>query len=79
MAWPDRLAAALDEEPLTDEEQQLLLELSRDVAHGTERRYAPLSSFLVGLALGRSARDDRRAELARFVGHVRLLLEEPSD
>lgn len=33
----------------------LVLELTRDVAHGVARPAAPLSAFLVGLAVGREA------------------------
>lgn len=47
--WLRRYAVALGEEPLTNEEVAAVLELARDVAHGTERRFAPLSAFLAGL------------------------------
>ena len=45
-------------------DQRLLLDLTRDVAHGVARPAAPLTSFLVGLAAGRdggTADDVRRA------------------
>jgi len=45
--WPERYSAALGVE-LTDEEVDAILDLARDVAHGTERRFAPLSSYLAG-------------------------------
>ena len=34
--------------PLDDDDVDALLDLARDVAHGTERRNAPLATFLVG-------------------------------
>lgn len=37
-----------------DVDTDLILELARDVAHGVERRAAPVTTFLVGLAAGRA-------------------------
>ncbi|MFM7719067.1 MAG: DUF6457 domain-containing protein [Actinomycetota bacterium] len=51
--WIDRLAQALGSEPLAPTEQEALLEAAREVAHGVERRVTPLSTFLVGVAVGR--------------------------
>lgn len=53
----DRFATALGVEPVTRPEVARLLTLARDVAHGTERRNAPLATFLVGLAV--AGADDR--------------------
>ena len=47
MDWPERYAAALDLE-LPGEEVDAILDLARDIAHGTERRFAPLSAYLAG-------------------------------
>ena len=47
MDWPDRYAAALELE-LGEEEVDAILDLARDVAHGTERRFAPLTTYLTG-------------------------------
>jgi len=47
MDWPDRYAAALELE-LTDDEIDTILDLARDVAHATERRWAPVSAYLAG-------------------------------
>jgi hypothetical protein len=51
--FPRRYAEALEAESgctlgLTDEEVDAVLDLARDVAHATERRYAPLSAFVAG-------------------------------
>jgi hypothetical protein len=51
--WLENLARALGEAPLSQEETGVLLRLARDVAHGVERKVAPLSAFLVGAAVGR--------------------------
>jgi hypothetical protein len=45
--YPARYAEALGLR-LSDEEVDAVLDLARDVAHGSERRFAPLSSYLAG-------------------------------
>ena len=52
-----------------------LLDLARVVAHGQERRYAPLAAYLAGLAAERLRQVDARADLAPFVREVREQLE----
>jgi Domain of unknown function (DUF6457) len=49
--WVDKVCGELsiDDEIDIDE----LLDLARDVAHGVERRAAPIATFLAGLAAGR--------------------------
>lgn len=51
--WIDELARALGEEPLTATETTRLLDAARDVAHRVERRMTPLSTFVIGCAVGR--------------------------
>jgi hypothetical protein len=51
--WLEELAEALGERPPAADEYGALLRLAREVAHGVERKFAPLSTFLVGAALGR--------------------------
>ena len=45
--YPDQYAEALALE-LTPEEIDAVLDLARVVAHGSERRFAPLSTYLAG-------------------------------
>jgi hypothetical protein len=45
--YPDRYAEALGL-TLTEQEADAVLDLARVVAHGSERRFAPLSSYLAG-------------------------------
>jgi hypothetical protein len=45
--YPDRYAEALGLR-LSEEEADVVLGLARVVAHGSERRFAPLSTFLAG-------------------------------
>jgi hypothetical protein len=51
--WVDELAAALGLDP-TAIDRALVLDLARDAAHGVARPAAPLTTFLVGLAAGRT-------------------------
>jgi hypothetical protein len=67
-AWLDGMAAALDEEPLTDQEVGLALRLAREVAHRVERKAAPMAAYLAGVRSGRLAgRGMTRAEAFREV------------
>jgi len=52
MDWPERYSAALDV-GLSEDEVDAILDLARDVAHATERRFAPLSSYLAGKFVAR--------------------------
>ena len=57
--WLRESAAALGVEPpdaavLGEETATLLLDLTRQVAHGVARPAGPLSTFVLGLALGSS-------------------------
>ena len=53
--WLDRFADALSVPRLDPAEAEALLDLARVVAHGTERRNAPLATFLAGRAAGGTA------------------------
>jgi hypothetical protein len=53
--WLDRWAEALGEHPVGNEEIGAMLRLAREVAHGVERKLAPLSTYLAGIHVGRSA------------------------
>ena len=53
--WLRRLSAELDvaDVALDHRTRHLVLDLARDAAHEVERTAAPLSTFLVGVAVGR--------------------------
>jgi hypothetical protein len=51
--WIDRYADALGEDRVSPQELGALLKLSREVAHGVERKLAPVSTFVAGLFVGR--------------------------
>ncbi|MGH9280959.1 MAG: DUF6457 domain-containing protein [Acidimicrobiales bacterium] len=50
----------------------VVLDLARDVAHGVERPAAPLTTFLLGVAVGRA--DDARGELDGLADQVKAML-----
>jgi hypothetical protein len=55
--WLRRVAGELevDDVELDDDAVHTLLDLARDAAHQIDRPAAPLTCFLVGLAVGRGA------------------------
>ena len=57
MQWLSSLSAALetDEGVLDEHGVRTVLDLARDAAHEIERPAAPLTTFLVGVAVGRGA------------------------
>jgi uncharacterized protein DUF6457 len=79
--WMGRMARALGEEPLTPAEVGAILKLARDVAHGVERRGAPVSTFLAGVHVGRrsGAGESRQEALARALEVARDLIPPQLD
>ena len=78
MQWLTSLSAALetDEGVLDEHAVRTVLDLARDAAHEIERPAAPLTTFLVGMAVGRGATLEGAANTA-----TALLLDsnEPPD
>jgi hypothetical protein len=75
--WMDEAAYALGEQSLLPEEVAVVLRLARDVAHGVERKMAPIAAFLVGAAAGRavaSGSGHRLKELRAAVETIRPLI-----
>ncbi|MEO8476246.1 MAG: DUF6457 domain-containing protein [Actinomycetota bacterium] len=74
--WLGQLAMRLGQAQLSDEEQGLLLDVARDVAHGTERKATPIATFLLGTEVARrvSAGEDRHAALAAAAAELRASL-----
>jgi hypothetical protein len=66
--WTANVCTALGLDPTSPDEQRLVLDLARDVAHGVLRPAAPLSAYLLGLAVGRGA--DPAAAAATVTGLI---------
>lgn len=64
--WTQRVSAELGiAEELTKEDIDLLLVVARDAAHSIARPAAPLTTYLLGIAVGRGADATATAELLR--------------
>jgi len=77
-SWIDQLADALGEERTTAGETSEILSVARDVAHRVERKLTPVSTYLLGLAVGRRLADgaDRRSALDERAARLRAVLPE---
>ncbi|MBM9466495.1 DUF6457 domain-containing protein [Nakamurella leprariae] len=66
--WLAEAARALDvpDDAVPDDVRTALLDLTRQVAHGVERKAGPLTCYLIGVAVGRGA--DPRAAAALLAG-----------
>jgi hypothetical protein len=67
--WLTTLQDALDVPPA---DMHLVLDVARDTAHGVARPAAPLTTYLMGFAAGRSGRDP-----AVLAAEIRALLPAP--
>jgi Domain of unknown function (DUF6457) len=77
-SWIDRLAEALGEEPASPAETSEVLTVARDVAHRVERKLTPVSTYLLGIAVGRriAAGADRREAFSAEAAVLRSTLPE---
>ena len=53
--WTLTAYAELGLDRLSEQHRQLILELARDAAHGVVRPAAPITTYLLGIAVGRGA------------------------
>lgn len=75
--WLERFADVLGETPMSEDEIETILDLTRVVAHTTVRRYAPLSSYLLGLAAADAP--DREQAAVDLAGRLRGILPADED
>jgi Domain of unknown function (DUF6457) len=63
--WTAAVAAELGIADLVDgKTRDLVLDMTKDVAHGVARPAAPLTAYLMGLAVGRAGTAEGTADLA---------------
>ena len=79
--YPDRYAEAMGLE-LTETEVDAVLDLARVVAHGSERRFAPLSTYLAGQFVAELVRtglsgEEAFAEAAAIAERALVIQEGP--
>lgn len=66
--WLDRLTSTLGDPPLERQEIGVLLRLARGVARASDRKLAPLTTFVAGVHVGRrTAEGATREEAGREV------------
>jgi hypothetical protein len=70
--WLDEVVRGLELDP-DSFDRDLLLDLTRDVAHGVARPAAPLTAYLAGLAVGRAG--GSHASLEEVVRRIGLMIE----
>lgn len=71
VTWAEDLAADLGIEQVLDVDA--ILDLAADAAHGVMRPAAPLTTYLVGVAVGQAGGDPDR--VAEVLGRVRAAIE----
>lgn len=71
--WTARAAAELGIDEAIDTDD--ILDLARVVAHEVERKMAPVSTFLAGLAAGKAGGDERTMRAA--IEKLRSLAQQP--
>ena len=69
--WASGLAADLGVEQVLDVD--VVLDLASDAAHGIMRPAAPLTTYLVGVAIGQAGGDP--AQVAEVLERVRVAIE----
>ena len=79
----DWTAAVVDELGIADlvdgRTRDLVLDMTKDVAHGVARPAAPLTAYLMGLAAGRAGSADEAAALAARISQMALAWENPEE
>jgi Domain of unknown function (DUF6457) len=79
----DWTAAVVDElgvaDLVDDRTRDLVLDMTKDVAHGVARPAAPLTAYLMGLAVGRAGTADEAAAYAARISQLALAWENPEE
>ena len=65
MRWSEQVEAVTGIEAWDRVETDLVLDMAREVAHGTERRFAPLTAYAIGVAVGRQLGEDAASAVSR--------------
>jgi hypothetical protein len=77
-AFFSKLAEATAAEPVSAAEIDAVLDFTRVVAHTQERRYAPVASYALGLALGAADPSERVEAIRRAIAAVQAMREPGS-
>ena len=78
--WTDAVVAELGIADLVDgRTRDLVLDMTKDVAHGVARPAAPLTAYLMGLAVGRAGNTGSAAEYGARISEMALAWENPEE
>jgi hypothetical protein len=78
--WTAAVVAELGIADLVDgRTRDLVLDMTKDVAHGVARPAAPLTAYLMGLAAGRAGSTDEAAAYAARISEMALAWENPEE
>ena len=78
--WTAAVVAELGIADLIDgRTRDLVLDMTKDVAHGVARPAAPLTAYLMGLAAGRAGSADEAPALAARISELALAWENPDE
>jgi Domain of unknown function (DUF6457) len=72
-----KLAEFTTAEPVSGPEIEAVLDFTRVVAHTQERRYAPVASYALGLALGTADPAERVEAIRRAIAAMQEMRTEP--
>lgn len=73
-----QLSKLLGTPQMSAEERTAVLDLARLVAHGSERRYAPLTAYALGLSMSAADNpDSRRASVRHAIAKLESTMAEP--
>jgi hypothetical protein len=76
--WTAAVVAELGIADLVDDRtRDLVLDMTKDVAHGLARPAAPLTAYLMGLAAGRAGSADEATGYAARISRMALAWENP--
>jgi hypothetical protein len=79
--WVDRLADELGDPRVSPGEMGAILRFARRVAHGVERKLAPVSAFVLGVAVGRRTAEGlgREAAFDQALSKANTLVPETAE
>ena len=76
--WTDAVVTELGVADLVDgRTRDLVLDMTKDVAHGVARPAAPLTAYLMGLAAGRAGTAEEATAYAARISEMALAWENP--
>ncbi len=73
------LGAGIDAPAMDDGTTKEILDLARVIAHSRERRFAPLATYLAGIAIAKMQMKQPQLDVANYIKAIRVALEPQED